>query len=104
MTKRERAAHAAKWRKIAKAYEKNVRDPRTNDGVGLSWSGLCSALAEVSGEYPDKDFPNATSRPLFLFRGTACDWWWPCDREGDDCRVIAAGLIAAMYETGEFDV
>jgi hypothetical protein len=30
-------------------------------------------------------------------------FFWAFTNEGDDCRVIAAGLIAAMYETGEFD-
>ena len=102
MTKRERAAAAAKWRRIARAFERNVRDLAWDNGYGTGTTeavrcGLCWAarLAKV-----------LVGEPVKLFREyeyQVADWYWTFDREGDDCRVIAAGLIAAMYETGEFN-
>ena len=83
MTQRERAAHAAKWRKIARKFE-NYRLPRFA-------CGLCFEAREAE----------ESMSPIHLFGSR---WWfWDFSRKGDDCRVIAAGLIAAMYETGEFD-
>ena len=94
MTRRERAAAAARWRRIARAFERVVRDSG-GYGQGIAWSGLCAA-ADGAGisEEPIEQF---AQWPL------STDFVWPKIREGDDCRVIAAGLIAAMYETGEFD-
>jgi hypothetical protein len=53
--------------------------------------------------YGPLDEPQASAIRLFLPSEGYYDWYWSASREGDDCRVIAAGLIAAMYETGEFD-
>ena len=97
MTKRDRAAAAAKWRNIARAFERGEdvsHCPDCGGRPGLCCSasglGLDSFYVQENFEPPDYD----------LF---AAPYYWPFTRKGDDCRVIAAGLIAAMYETGEFD-
>ena len=97
MTKRERAARAAAWRRVARRAER--------------WRGrmevyLCCEADDIGdGEggralwdyfRPTED---GRDRPTVWWSGTACGSY----AEADDCRVIAAGLIAAMYETGEFD-
>ena len=102
MTKRERAAAAAKWRRIARAFERNVRP----NGRGYSASevvsgGLCYAAVRTHTRSGGIDLfvprPSVPSNEYWYW------YFWPLTRKGDDCRVIAAGLIAAMYESGEFD-
>jgi hypothetical protein len=91
MTQRERAIYAAKWRKIALAFEEGGPLTRCACGCGQP-RGLCSAACELEiDDAPVEWFQNGDP------------FYWPLTPEGDDCRVIAAGLIAAMYETGEFD-
>jgi len=99
MTKRERAAKAAKWRRIARAFERNG-SPR--ERVMPADDGLCQAVDDLFQVFPEADeYGDANDRALWMFQ-EASVYFWPLDREGDDCRVIAAGLIAAMYKTGEF--
>jgi hypothetical protein len=84
MTLQERATHAARWRRIARKHEK-IRD---EGEAGLCWAAL------------EENEPN---RYREVFGGTPGTYAFRRNRRGNDCRVIAAGLIAAMYETGEFD-
>ena len=93
MTRRERAAHAGEWRKVARAIER--RD---------AWC-LCWGIQEVTGVYPHY-FARLTrdERAIAQFIPRyGATLFWPLDAHGNNCRVVAAGLIAAMYETGEFD-
>jgi hypothetical protein len=91
MTKKERAVHAAKWREIARGFERRSFPVLCGYGRGTIW-GLCGAADRLEMD----------RRPVLLF-GNGCGFYWERDRQGHNCRVIAAGLIAAMYETGEFD-
>ena len=92
------------WRRIARAFERNVRGVY-RDGKGIALGGICNAVAFTSicpyGVTGDMDSYRMGDE-LHLFRhGTSYCYWWPRTREGDDCRVIAAGLLAAMTEAGD---
>jgi len=94
-----RRAGATNWQMIAQAFERNVRGPNRL-GQGLTIYGLCYA-----GTGCDTTARQIIKAIVDLFKPKHTRaYFWPFDRDGDDCRVIAAGLIAAMYETGEFDV
>jgi len=101
MTKRERAAHAARWRRIAGAFETCRQCARPHYAL----AGLCGALISLVGY--GRYWKRGLRAPVLLFAPlddlASTRIWWPFDREGDDCRVIAAGLIAAMYEAGDLD-
>jgi hypothetical protein len=96
VTKRERAAAAAKWRDLARRIEQSP------DG---GWF-LCCEAQTIGGLAERKRFTDSPLSP-----GDNRYVWWDPDIENDprlhvdadDCRIIAAGLMAAMYETGEFD-
>jgi len=95
MTKRERAAHAAKWREVARYFEDKVGfDGELVGATSQRPLGLCAAAPSMEDCF----------RAARTFRPDHDGaFFWDLTREGDDCRVISAGLIAAMYETGEFD-
>jgi hypothetical protein len=98
MTQRERAIYAAKWREIARAFECKGEGGGYLDVGDVAYTGLCWADDPTrTGEFW------SPGNPIQMFGDSLGAFLWPRDREGDDCRVIAAGLIAAMYETGEFD-
>ena len=90
------------WQMIAQAFERNVRGPNRL-GQGLTIYGLCYAGVLATGRYTTTYQQIVKAVDLFKPENTR-SYFWPFDRDGDDCRVVAAGLIAAMYETGEFDV
>jgi len=101
MTKRERAAHAAKWREIASRVERLVEV-----GGQSEYQFLCWHAADMYGlDHEEVSFGNpAAKAPILLFRPhEVCGAVYWIGNDANDCRVIAAGLIAAMYETGEFD-
>ena len=109
MTKTERAAHAAKWRKIALVFERTVRHTG-EDRVG--GNGMIYEGEVVKNGSWDMDAPNGLCGEwaeneevvsLVFGRKAENDYLWPRTRGGDDCRVIAAGLIAAMFEAGDLD-
>ena len=90
MTKRERAAKAAKWRDLARRIEQSPDS---------DWF-LCCEAQTIGGLAERKRFTDSPLSP-----GDNRYVWWDRDIEvdADDRRIIAAGLMAAMYETGEFD-
>ena len=81
---------AQKWREIAAAFANG--DPARREG--LNWSGLCYAGGELKIGYPTYPPPMIN---LFCPEG-GCGWFWTMDRKGDNCRVIAALLLAEMAE------
>jgi hypothetical protein len=99
MTKRERERAAAKWRRIARAFERNGHGERPS--VGISSAGLCHAADLATTREPVRVWL-AFAEPIELFdQVNGLVFYWTRDRKGDDCRVIAAGLLAAMCDAGD---
>lgn len=106
------ALEAARWRQLARRWERAHRETNPWNGESFGYrdqrvygnmpvEGLCEGLAAWPRDDEVRYEMEGRLKQFKPENALAHAYWWPLTAEGAGCRVLAAGLLAAMAEARE---